>query len=1082
MSSSAGDGNRKRKGTKRPHPATTTGSTESSSASAGDAGFQYHTLLRLFADARLVFLNSKGGQAKKQKDLFWVSMLNWAIPIANSASQPPANAQLLHGDLLKLRRLAHFLFNACKPKAEKCDVTVPAEGDDPSQFTIAVCKQQALLSQIYKYAMFLLPYNWNKRTVDTHAFDMFDTISKVEGRPTAILDPSDTIAVLPPSKLPPSKYFEQWFFKIEPAGRRTYNPTYKGRFIPPPFLLCLKLAADHISRTSTTRRRTITSKKAPVEAIGVAVEIIYYAWCALARQLSFRYAAEMLSPFIYVDGDTGKLHTMPTGRCIPASYNAKLYVTTNAAQVGPQDAEITPQAEAVPGVLFNDPLAPEFIRKLSPTTAEKLRTFACQFVDDILKYSACPGVTKRKAQNVHEAGEMVPFTIPQDGALPTRFAIELHQMKSIYNNVAYALYNIRYAGRSADEDADASPTAIPASQGPHPHQTPVSQGHTCNTEEECDCDRLRDDVQSLILRHVTISDVAMNDFFKETENDPDNPSLENKVQLILADPPYNTRRQQGRANSDYDTLHRKDMPRAVDLCARILRPGGHIVLFCSIEQFSSWRKHFQQHKSKTFDTPTFHVTMTPLVFIPEQGAVSRAPYHRKLTHSNITEFAVHAAKPLVQGTMAQAVSMVSWKQHGYVHSTQPAHYNVVDGVPRLAQGELLPLSLLSAPSKAIQGGDGGGDGDNDDDDEVRDFDKVDDDGNVTKKRGLLRPEQKSLALCMELIERYSKPGDTVVDFFAGTCTTAVACLSVHGARTFFGCDIDKTVVNRGRTRVLNAFINNAVNGHVPTGIEVTDALLEKMKTLVKRNKYDVNSRQGALSGSMQQIVPAAPQFAHLPRMQRIPEYILHFLAGEHHDTRFCNNIVSATTPDNWEKELFGTLSMSNVRTLRSIAAGRAMILVREPSRLGDFAGQGVIAMTQIVKNSHIGSAFGTLFYNTWAETTGSSNLFYNLGRLYGVKRNEFKVRRIPLLGQGSALHAANDTRIPSVYLVPTRFCPFAYARKGDAEHCNAVYRVRSPARVTIDLITSPDHVQVIATKDISAGEEIWISNKPDYLV
>jgi site-specific DNA-methyltransferase (adenine-specific) len=50
------------------------------------------------------------------------------------------------------------------------------------------------------------------------------------------------------------------------------------------------------------------------------------------------------------------------------------------------------------------------------------------------------------------------------------------------------------------------------------------------------------------------------------------------------------------------------------------------------------------------------------------------------------------------------------------------------------------------------------------------------------------PTQKSLKLFEELIEKHSNEGDTVLDCFLGSGTTAVAALNTK--RKFTGCEID----------------------------------------------------------------------------------------------------------------------------------------------------------------------------------------------------------------------------------------------------------------------------------------------------
>ena len=62
--------------------------------------------------------------------------------------------------------------------------------------------------------------------------------------------------------------------------------------------------------------------------------------------------------------------------------------------------------------------------------------------------------------------------------------------------------------------------------------------------------------------------------------------------------------------------------------------------------------------------------------------------------------------------------------------------------------------------------------------------------------------QQSLAGFTEIVERFTEPGETVLDPFLGSGTTALACL--HLQRRFIGCDIDASAVAIARRRVQEA--------------------------------------------------------------------------------------------------------------------------------------------------------------------------------------------------------------------------------------------------------------------------------------
>lgn len=50
-----------------------------------------------------------------------------------------------------------------------------------------------------------------------------------------------------------------------------------------------------------------------------------------------------------------------------------------------------------------------------------------------------------------------------------------------------------------------------------------------------------------------------------------------------------------------------------------------------------------------------------------------------------------------------------------------------------------------------------------------------------------------------LIQKHSNEGDTVLDCFAGSCTTGVAALNTN--RNFIGCEIDKDYFDKATARV-----------------------------------------------------------------------------------------------------------------------------------------------------------------------------------------------------------------------------------------------------------------------------------------
>jgi len=59
--------------------------------------------------------------------------------------------------------------------------------------------------------------------------------------------------------------------------------------------------------------------------------------------------------------------------------------------------------------------------------------------------------------------------------------------------------------------------------------------------------------------------------------------------------------------------------------------------------------------------------------------------------------------------------------------------------------------------------------------------------------------QKPVALLERIIKAYTKPGDTVLDFFSGSGSTCIA--AINAGRNFVGCEINEEYVERSETRI-----------------------------------------------------------------------------------------------------------------------------------------------------------------------------------------------------------------------------------------------------------------------------------------
>ena len=70
---------------------------------------------------------------------------------------------------------------------------------------------------------------------------------------------------------------------------------------------------------------------------------------------------------------------------------------------------------------------------------------------------------------------------------------------------------------------------------------------------------------------------------------------------------------------------------------------------------------------------------------------------------------------------------------------------------------------------------------------------------ICHDKGRFHPTQKPLELIKEMIEKHSNPGDTVLDCFSGSGTTAVAAYLTQ--RKFIGCELDKEYYQKSMERL-----------------------------------------------------------------------------------------------------------------------------------------------------------------------------------------------------------------------------------------------------------------------------------------
>ena len=1113
-------------------------STVSSNVNSDDSiAFKYDELLRLLSVVRMHYLKYHGKELKTDASCQWSTFHRWVVRfsykdvIDASDSGVTSKERATFEDVPEphakyFNLFARYFLVVCtkfeKNKnegsegANETPVVLPTTRAQEKQFILKVMGDRAMLSQVYKYAARLLPYNTESQEADRRAYDMFMVLSERLGATTTVdSDPVGTFKVLPNSLLAPKKYFDTAFFNGDVPARammgHSRNCVKNGKVQFPPFMILLKLALDcklleTILESGNTRpakrKKGSSSSSVASTSTGLSrkytymykntcmfVEVMFYAWSRLATYLNVDEAEDILAPFIFCDSRTGTLQVVEeVGRCLPDDCMKKLYTFYLPATEGEEDEDEVTVDIANLGVPFSHETAPPLLRGMEAREVELFRGFARDFISDLYGFVGNPSLfwKKEKAVFLNDPA-LTKYSIPEGDELPSRF----EYTNSTITEARRAITAVRMLRESetrralsesggdegdmtdqGGEDSSTSGGALSDSTGADVNNpllvAQASIEHHCE-QDPCNCDDLRDEILGEVDSYARVLHTKVKNFYTEaTSGAPFDTALMQRAQLVLADPPYEVRFDRDHSNSDYDQLSERNMTRTVTICEQVLRPGGHVVLFCSADQFPEWKKKFVKPDRNGLPSGKFDVTPVPILFIPERGAESRVPYHRTLTHKNCADYAFHAVKK--HEGMEEAMKQVSWSAHGYVHSSVPPIFNVVDGVPRFAPGERILVQQER--------------GENDSDDETEGHDS---NPGTTGSRNMARAEQKNLALIMELIMRYTQPGDVVVDMFAGTCTTGVACMSLLDHRLFIGGDSDARIVDLGQKRILDSFIVNAVRGHTPGGVHVTDELMEAMKTVYRRNKYGIANRFDGGSTNVQHLTSSS-SLAHvkLRRTQRLPALLHGFLANALSEKEFMSGKCRATGPDRWTPRLFGLLSSYGLREVRSMLASVSNLYVDECAavRRGTFVETTTTVRTTIAvgKDQELGTIGGLLIYGTWQESTRGNTIKFSLGP-YSVERNEFANTAIPVVDGGSRLVVPGDQNggdmvFSKVYMAPCSLYPLANAKtSSDESECNAVLRIRSKKKMNMSDITSRNLVRVFTTSAVKSNGEIVIFKK-----
>jgi DNA modification methylase len=524
------------------------------------------------------------------------------------------------------------------------------------------------------------------------------------------------------------------------------------------------------------------------------------------------------------------------------------------------------------------------------------------------------------------------------------------------------------------------------------------------------------------------------------------------VDLVLTDPPYNTRRELGQDNTAHDLLTKQNIIDMTDECDKVLARGGQVIIFCSFMQFPEWVTAFKgitedvdveqeqnQGEVNTTSEVVFSVEQTPLKFTRARGFYNCHPKRRNVTHVSMTEIAVHAWK---RGpSHADIISRVDYSSPAFVPTSLPGWTDTINNIPRLAKQEAVFYPQTSTAGKG--------------------------------KPKMVRPEQKSIAWIKTLVNKYCPRGGIVFDPFAGTLSTAKACISLAQHRKCICGDIDNDCLQLSMPSLVEVFAEQILsdNSDISGTSEVQDAAATYLRLTRSARSIDLSMNWTAPPG--------------LSPMQYLPPHILHFVSGIYLDYslyRTYQRVAYRKWVSSW-RQRFNELDSKH---LLAHELGVLGLELRESTIPG--AGMGIFTNHEIGDKEVVGHFYGALIYdNLGIGKNKDSSEMIGEG-VMSVPVNEFSKWAVQVDHKAKINNSNDPADATDVWVYPFPFCAMRYINDGrrpttddtqgdlanpapDRNNVNWSIPRKTPTNVGFQ---DPALITIVANRNIPTNSELFV--------
>lgn len=586
---------------------------------------------------------------------------------------------------------------------------------------------------------------------------------------------------------------------------------------------------------------------------------------------------------------------------------------------------------------------------------------------------------------------------------------------------------------------------------------PVPSGATDLSDTEREAYMLLEDAMS---QYVCVYDTSFREL-SDIHADRKGEELTGLVDLLLVDPPYNTRREGNKDHSRHDVFTTKDMDDLVDFASDILVPGAHGHIFCSHQQIVEWESRLQsvttcedmsddsdnQSDGEDAITPVtsaskkrryvFQIDTKPLHYTRAPGNYKNNPMWKKLAHTSVDEYAVHFWK--TGSTFSTMLARVDYMAGMETPSSYPGFTNEMNNIGKLPHEEIVFRQ---------QCGDSG-------------------------RKSMARPEQKNVSWMRDVIRKFTKPGMVVVDCCAGTLAVGKAGLSLPEHRRVILCDVDSDVVRQSMPSLVLVFAKQVLSD--ASDIVGNDEVVAAAKKYISAiENTETQLRLASAHGP--------PGF---PPYQTLPDYLLRFMSVFHIDKTFYDKL-QGIPPHSWPRRYCSLwhgmdrmMLLAHEQCVREVF--RADSLIKH-----DKAGLGLFAGRAFAKGETIGFYYGTLVYMDLDKPRNHHRIIGE-GSM-AVNRERFNKWGL-CVTRGSGVYI--NRKWYHIWVVPTAACAMSYIndpRYLEDENVPLPQRTRTSnlefiqncATFRAQDVSSHTMMCLKAKRDIKAGEEFYVDYGTDY--